>query len=975
MSVPFSVTFNSIGSVTYTGSPQTIYVTSSNPLGATFSQVYPGPRTANNVGESVTLLVSGTGRFAGSSYTGVIQIVPSGGGGGGDQTLDSVIVKGNYQASNSVSFSNTVTFANAIVTGNLTVDGTLTAVSKQVSAVDVPILTIGSNVSAIGPSANVGVVLGVYDDAANVMAVFSPFSNTLNVGWTTGRNDLTSPIPDPTRSLTVDVFGNVVATNLQATCPTGLLDPKLLVGPPPIVSFGTPLQSSTDIVIPWTIPTQIQTGFYPEPLPLLSKMNFSGIVTLESAQMVQRRSNTFIFSTSGTPGIQDIVVDGVAYNNAYVQVVNPLTFTFGPLTAWYSNYSSGNNKNTITVAGFLTAGVPSEPLTKSSSVSFNPAILPSSGGFTASFEYDAPAIQDILSPLDFPGIDSYQFSFSASEQSNASVNRTDTRGPSYFPYVTATQTSVVQKLYPETTYTVSISAKNTVNPGFGLPNTYTFTTGILPMKTLASPQLDFSSQMYASKAYRTSDLTQLDYPLVKGSLSRIQSDYIYVSVMNSPSDRGSLKSPTTVLTALTTTPSGPTLNLYNFAGTDDLTSSAGGITLAKVIDGDDYQGSGYAGYYKSCYANVVTNLVENLTSSQTLTINRNGTPYLSNTYYFQTLVGLPNTSIASLNLTEKNVVTRFITGVNVVVANSTFDASMTGVTNTGASFIPETPIVFTYKTQTFSGRRATDPVTVTVDVGSTDYSNTISLSCNVSNMNGGVNVTPALSNVLIDAVSSIRLDSLGTGKIGDLRWLSGVSKITNSLSTSPAVPYDHREDIVAVYSNALQMVNGSFTTAIPTINYSTWGFPRNTVDYRGISATGYRFATFSWFAPPSTVLFDDGSGYQSFAFDGLKLNGTPAGIFRNITDGLSVGSATGPELYFAFRYIDVSAPVGDPFSTPWLDVFSYADVYQGVNGTNVLKVTSYTYSPPSTPFACYLYCVVGLPMGADVVQFNFLTLN
>ena len=73
MSVPFSVSFNQLGSVNHTGSPQTLYVTSSTPVDATFSQVYVGPSTANLIGESVTLLVKGTGRFTGT-YTGTIVV-------------------------------------------------------------------------------------------------------------------------------------------------------------------------------------------------------------------------------------------------------------------------------------------------------------------------------------------------------------------------------------------------------------------------------------------------------------------------------------------------------------------------------------------------------------------------------------------------------------------------------------------------------------------------------------------------------------------------------------------------------------------------------------------------------------------------------------------------------------------------------------------------------------------------------------
>jgi hypothetical protein len=80
MSVPFSVTYNqSLGIVPSNGGPQTIYVSSVTPANATFSQVYPGITEAYVSGESVTVVVTGTGRYRGT-YTGTVYIFDGGQG-------------------------------------------------------------------------------------------------------------------------------------------------------------------------------------------------------------------------------------------------------------------------------------------------------------------------------------------------------------------------------------------------------------------------------------------------------------------------------------------------------------------------------------------------------------------------------------------------------------------------------------------------------------------------------------------------------------------------------------------------------------------------------------------------------------------------------------------------------------------------------------------------------------------------------
>jgi hypothetical protein len=106
MSVPFSVTFNvAPGPVPVPNPgdpPQTIFVTSSTPASATFSQTYPfGLQYADTSGQSVTVNVTGTGRFRGTTYSGTITV---GGKGGGSSNLQLVTTPPGNVTSNDVRF-------------------------------------------------------------------------------------------------------------------------------------------------------------------------------------------------------------------------------------------------------------------------------------------------------------------------------------------------------------------------------------------------------------------------------------------------------------------------------------------------------------------------------------------------------------------------------------------------------------------------------------------------------------------------------------------------------------------------------------------------------------------------------------------------------------------------------------------------------------------------------------------------------
>ena len=267
MSVPYKVTFNQIGVVS-PGGNQSIYVTSATPANATFSQVYPGGSShVNIIGETATVLVNGTGRYTGYNYSGTITCVEN-----PYQTLDEVIVSGNHQTSQSVAFNNVVTISSN--------------------------LTIGSNLS-------------ILDTASNVLSVTGNIAATRFIGDGSHLLNISSNLQQITSGTgnvtTNDLYlANVTANNFLATCPTGLLDLKLLVGPPPPLIFDpVVLNDGTRITVQWTVPPQIQTGFLNEPLPLFSNL------TMQIGDW-----NHSTFSSSFLPIMEHISVSSLPWNVA-----------------------------------------------------------------------------------------------------------------------------------------------------------------------------------------------------------------------------------------------------------------------------------------------------------------------------------------------------------------------------------------------------------------------------------------------------------------------------------------------------------------------------------------------------------------------------------------------------------------------------------------------------------------------------------
>ena len=837
-------------------------------------------------------------------------------------------------------------------------------------------LTVTGNVSAhyfIGDGSKLTGITGGGGGSGTLQSVTSAANGnttTVNVQFLGGLTAGTNFDVSNTASNVVTVTGNVAATNFVATGPSGLLDPLYLVGPPPVAPFGAPIRLSTQVLVPWTIPTQVQTGFFPQPLPLLNKMNFSGtILSVSSSNIVSNLSNAILFTTDGTPGQRQVTIAGVTYN-VYANVVGS-NFTGGELIGYYTNYNSAYNSNTITVPGFKDAGVPERAVVGT-------VTQLSSTDYRANFLFTPSNIENLDDPTDFPGY------------SNAQIVTTWTQSNSYSPYNNSIGTLYVKTgisrgveatsvipVYPEATFGSNVVTFNTANNSPSVANIFPTFTGSVLQPPSVTPSVTFSPNVYAQPAYLVSNPTQaIPGPLINAFTTSITSSNITVLLNTIAENRGTVPGTSTVTTI--SVPGGPSLAYKTFGQTQPTTpQSSGAFTLTPVAGSirDHFEGQlGYQGYYNT--ANLTASVTLNsLATPQTVVVQQDSTSIGSYQYYWQNTTGVPNVNGATFTLTANALSTSFVTGVNVVVGNSTFDASVTGITNTGPHFQPQSPIQYSILGNPYDQPRFST-LNLSVTVPSSTFANTISPTYTAKNMNGSTAGPPIDVKIIIDPASNALKNLFPTpataatrGTIGNLRWLSGLSTTTSSLPTTAAVQYDHTQNITTAYDGALQIAGGSFTTryatGVPGINYGAWtSAPLNTgVDYSTIATSGYRFVTCSWRAPPSDDQFDI-NGFQKFVFSGLQLDGAPAGLFLNTLNTLSLGSATGPEIYFAFRYIDEALPSGG-YSTGWQDLNQYRSVVNS-GGTSTLTLDAFQAGTTGTSTTCHLYCVVGLPMSRDI---------
>jgi hypothetical protein len=384
-------------------------------------------------------------------------------------------------------------------------------------------------------------------------------------------------------------------------------------------------------------------------------------------------------------------------------------------------------------------------------------------------------------------------------------------------------------------------------------------------------------------------------------------------------------------------------------------------------------------------------------------------------FYYDTQSGNPTVSSFSISLNTTNV--RQVSGIWILYGSTKLNAT-TSCTNIGTYFYNNSQIL-SYSTgqnepnltNITSGKNATslnNSITITntgnpaITYSNGSFAKIISVTSTAYNCLGNsVTSTESTISAILDQSSFDLLNNTSKTPTGiqlvgvnhnynpGFRLSSGISSGNTPAYTTPitqtsasTIPYDHTLDITSL--EELQIFNGTYGTKMNTngyLNYSPYyksNGVRNTLNYSGISSSGYRFATFVWKANTSL------SPYTKVSFQMY-------GVTQSVSDPNGTPSVSGSPILFYYRLEDannISAFNTTYINSKWIDAngvinqisgtnyFNSASLLGGKNtdslysnsfSSNTLTVNALT--PNITVSASdnkYIYLRIGLPMNIDI---------
>jgi hypothetical protein len=273
---------------------------------------------------------------------------------------------------------------------------------------------------------------------------------------------------------------------------------------------------------------------------------------------------------------------------------------------------------------------------------------------------------------------------------------------------------------------------------------------------------------------------------------------------------------------------------------------------------------------------------------------------------------------------------------------------------------------------------------------------------------------PSYTLITSTLPTSIRALSNGTNNVIGRRVYSGISQggvsnpyvppfrftggnYTNRLYHS--IPYLHSWNITNATTSGdtpatneeLQIFNGKFrskgTTNLGYLNYTNFYYTKtdkNTVNYSGVTATGYRYATFVW----SVTSLSGSSQYGSLSFTIQNISPLPT----NTSGSALIG---GQKLLIYYRIEDNNSPLptdANKLSSIWLDGNTQGDtvtsgnyfnpndnsatrpglIANPVNGSNSTTFSVALPKPFQNGSGIYIYFRIGAPMQTNF-EFSHIT--
>jgi len=893
--------------------------------------------------------------------------------------------------------------------------------------------------------------LGVYQtitDTANIIGQFDLTSTVTGLG-TAGY--ISSAVTTITAGYGITITPTSGTGNVTVTAQAqsdGWIQTNLVL-PPSSIYFLSTHSKTSQIFLPWVYPAQINVGFQSAWLPVINSFSASlstNIAGFNPSTFMNRLSSSGIVSSnngtpyvtgivltkvSGSSGVQQNVIfpqDGVgAVGRTAYMYYDPVLSAlnkWGEIIAYYHNYNNSVNQASTIFAPFVTTGPPTAAQRlQASNITSN----------ALNFYFSTPQFVDSTDPESVATIISYLISYTSVPVAGSRYgtpvydsNTVTSNTPfTFFASPDGNSAQVIRyaaSLYPESTYTFSVTPTNSANqagPPAVLSNLITSTLTADPILSAVS----FTSRYYATTVKRLSDSSNIT------NLVNTNTDWTTASFtipVQTTATRGTSLIGACSLSTFFTSPEvivGPTVFYNGFPAATPATGSQSNLVITPSLPLDKFNGGPVqkTGYFLNA-ANSVT--------IQSATFAANSTIYTLHTKQYQSTSaavtssdilhnfyydGDPGTAIVkslNVNFTTANPTSTLVSGVAVLGNTLTFSTITTG-SNLGRFFYASPLVNYTNTIQTaattatettltniISGYRAGQFLSnqaIVFSNGSIQsgsltavYSSNITMTATVNNAAGSSASYNAYISSLVDGPSVSLLATIPTTRlsastssavIGCRVWsytsydattyvppfiYGGANSYTN-------VFYNHRDTILTgTASNELQVGNGAHrskgSTAYSYVNYSGLYYNAsntNTFDYSGVTTSGIRFATFAWNTASSAFNYAKLTlviNYLSNQTDALKVYNDQI-VFSNG----NFPSVAYDKIYVYYRVEDNNSllpTTADSPSTVWLDA----------NGTIDLLADANTYFIDTTPDLTQIRGGVGPGSTLTSSQITFPTL-
>ena len=805
------------------------------------------------------------------------------------------------------------------------------------------------------------------------------------------------------------------------------------IDPPPFITFDTVYSTSTEIIIPWTYPTQQPIGLITSWVPVINTLtaqfsfsnsvgpstsNVSTLLNVSTGYVNYHDNSQYVTGIvlskqSGANGVQSRTFSNdasprfayVYYNTNLANIVSSST---NLMIAWYANTNSNVNKASTLLTLFLTAGPPGVPR----SLAFASVLAT-----TLTFSYIAPLYVDINDPSSLLTITNYTITYSSTGSTirygGAVADSTHTVSNSTSLSYPATS------LYPDSPYTFTVAATNSANQTGSEASSNVTTSNLTPSAAL-SGSLVFAARYYSNGTIKNILTGVTKTALVNATTTWTSSSF--VTPIHSIAGRGSSSGSTLMtLTASivnnVTTTTGPSITFSGFPSAGSPSAGTANYMTVTPTVTDKYaaQVSAQQGFYLQS-ANTVSLLTGIFVASQydyVLTAATTGTFTGSATFTFQydTSISTAPTVSGVTFAFSGTPTSAYISGVKVIYGTPAFSsvATATNMGNyyysspllsyTGAiagSWSPSSETDLTAITSGLSGGAFTTGTivftrTLTSASLASTYTNSITLSATANNIysaSSSYTVTPISAIVdgpsytLVYSTLSQTIASLTNGtSVAGFRVASATAGAANvppfnaSGTSYASTAYDNTADISSLQE--LQVSNGKFTT--PTgpgqtyayKNYTTYYYTSSSLNTVNYSSISATGYRYATFA--WRVAAANPNVYTTLAFRLYNTSGV------TITNNLAYAGSTAIRLFYRIEDTASSAPTNtSSYSSAWINgnLFSSGDTT--TTSGNYFIPTTYTdptYSGLVSPGVTNVSPYTNFPVFIPPLNISSQTIN